>query len=171
MGARSSPEGYRVAVGRYGLPVRTRAPRVRRLPIVGLLLVPVVAGGCNVVNGSKASPPGRPAACPIVAKLDEITDNVARADVHDPGAFKKTLDSAVRDYVTNLRQLRTVVPVDLHDSLERVEADVQQFRFEAALTDRAALDAFAERTCGRVVKTVTTSSGPAASTASTRPGG
>jgi hypothetical protein len=149
MGARSSPEGYRVAAGRYGLPVR----------ILGVLLLLVVAAACSHVTGSKSSKSGRPPACALVVKLDEIADTVARADVHDPDAFKKTLSTAVHDYVANVRELRAVVPIGLHDGLTRVEADVQQFRFDAALTDRGDLDAYAARTCGRVPGALTTTSG------------
>lgn len=161
MGARSSPEGYRVAAGRYGLPVRKRAVTVRRLPVVGVLVVAAVTlGSCSGGGQSKSSRSTGPSACTFVAKLDQIANTVKRADVSDPIAFKKTLDSAVHAYVTNVRELRAVAPVELHADLERFEADVQQFRFDAALTDRAGLDAYAARTCGRVAKTVTTTSGP-----------
>jgi len=150
MGARSSPEGYRVAVARYGLPVR----------ILGVLLVVVVAAGCSHVTGSKSTKSGRPPACDLIAKLDEVADRVARADVHDPDAFEKTLVTAVSEYVTNVRELQAVAPIALHDGLTRVEADVTQLRFDAALTDRGELDAYAARTCGRVAGTGTTTGGP-----------
>ena len=162
MGARSSPEGYRVAVARYGSPVRKPVATMRCLPIVGALLVPTILGSCSGVSRSK-SPAARPEACAFVAKLDEIANAVGRADVRDPTTFKKTLDSAVHEYVANVRELRAVAPVDLHAGLERVEADVQQYRFDAALTDRVPLDTYAARTCGRAVKAVTTTSGPSTS--------
>jgi hypothetical protein len=149
MGARSPPEGYRVAAARYGFPVRKRGRRaaiglVGALAIGGLLLA-----ACGA-TGSKSSGSNHSAACAFVAKLDNIAQDVARADVHDPAAFKKTLDTAVHDYVTNVQGLRAVAPTDLRASLDRVESDVQQYRFSAAVTDRAALDAYAARTCGRV---------------------
>jgi hypothetical protein len=146
MGARSSPEGYRVAVARYGLPVR----------ILGLLLLVMVAAACSHVTGTKSSKSGRPPACDLIAKLDDIANRVAQADVHDPDAFEKTLTTAVADYVTNVRELKVVGPITLHEGLNRVEADVQQLRFDAALTDRGELDAYAARTCGRVAGTGTT---------------
>jgi hypothetical protein len=96
-----------------------------------------------------------------VAKLDEIADGVARADVHDPDEFKKTLDDAVQEYVTNVRSLRAAAPRELGASLDRVESDVRQFRFDAARTDRARLDAYAARTCARVAHVSTTTGGPA----------
>jgi hypothetical protein len=131
--------------------------------MVGVLLVPVILGSCSGVGRSKSSSSARPTACTFVAKLDEIASAVRRADVREPNAFKKTLDSAVHEYVANVRELRAVAPVELHDGLERVEADVQQYRFDAALTDRVPLDAYAARTCGRAVNAVTTTSGPTTS--------
>ena len=157
MGARSSPEGYRVAAGRYGLPVRTRAQPVRWAWIAGVLLASVIVTACSHVSGSKSSNSGRPPACAFVAKLDEIANTVAHAKVQDPDAFGKTLSTAVRDYVQNVRDLRAVAPEDLRAGLVRVEADVQQLRFDAALTDRAELDAYAARACGRVASAPTTS--------------
>ena len=156
MGARSSPEGYRVAVGRYGLPVQMRAQVGRRLRIAGLILVAVVATGCSHITGSKSSKNDKPRPCTFIAKLDEIASNVATADVHNPETFKKALDTAVKEYVANVRSLRAIAPADLHAGLTRVEADVQQYRFDAAVTDRVALDAYAARTCGRVTNTAST---------------
>ena len=103
----------------------------------------------------------------FVAKLDEIAGAVKRANVRDPDTFKKTLDSAVHEYIANVRELRAVVPVELHSGLDRVEADVQQYRFDAALTDRGPLDAYAARTCGRVVNAGTTTSRPKSGSVST----
>ncbi len=137
---------------------------MRRVPIVGVFIVAVIASGCSTVSGSPSSKPSRAPACAFIAKLDAIADSVAHADVHDPDAFNTTFKSAVRDYVANVRQLRAVAPADLSAGLEQVEADVQQYRFDAALTDRAQLDAYAARTCGRVTRAATTSSAPAAST-------
>jgi hypothetical protein len=144
------------------LPVQKRAPVAQRVPIAGALVVSaLLASCCGSSAGSKASPSGaHPGTCTFVARLDAIANSVARADVHDPNTFKRTLDTAVRDYVTNVRDLRAVAPVELHDGLERVEADVQQYRFGAALTERAELDAYAARSCGRARRTVTTTSGP-----------
>jgi hypothetical protein len=144
---------------------------MRCVPIVGALVVPMILGSCSGVGRSKSSP-ARPAACTFVAKLDDIANAVRRADVRDPNTFKKTLDSAVHEYVANVRELRAVAPVELHAGLERVEADVQQYRFDAALTDRVPLDAYAARTCGRAVNAATTTSGPTkASTTTSLPGG
>src|SRR5690242_7982792 len=140
MGARSSPEGYRVAVGRYGLPVQMRAQALRRMRIAGLIVVAVWAAGCSNGTGSKASKDGKPLPCTFIAKLDQIANTVATADVHNPDTFKKTLDTAVKEYVSNVRDLRAIAPDDLHAGLTRVEADVQQYRFDAARTDRVAVD-------------------------------
>jgi hypothetical protein len=169
MGARSSPEGYRVAAGRYGLPVRKRARATRRRltvsSLAGALLVVVIAAGCSKVSGGSKNPAsGRPVTCTFIAKLDSIANTVATANVHDPDTFNATLQTGVNDYVANVRQLRAIAPTDLSSSLQRVEADVQQLRFDAAATDRAPLDAYAARTCGRVASSATTTSAPAATT-------
>jgi hypothetical protein len=108
---------------------------------------PALLAGCGV-TGSKSSGSDHSAACAYVAKLDEIADGVGRADVHDPDAFKKTLDDAVQEYVTNVESLRAVAPAELRATLDRVESDVKQYRFSAAVTDRADLDAYAQHTCG-----------------------
>src|SRR5262245_3101154 len=102
MGARSPPEAYRVAVSRYGLPVRKRGRRAAS-GLVGALAIgaPLLLGACGV-TGSKSSGSDHSAACAFVAKLDEIANGVARADVQDPIQFKKTLDTAVHDYVSNV---------------------------------------------------------------------
>ena len=126
--------------------------------MVAILVIPALAS-CSGVAGSKSASSSHPSACTYVTKLDDIANTVAGADVRDPVAFKKTLATAVSQYVTNVRGLRAVAPVDLHEGLDRVEADVSQFRFDAAVTDRAGLDAYAARTCGRVVGTVTTTTG------------
>jgi hypothetical protein len=130
---------------------------MRRLPVACVVLAAASLASCSSGGGAKSSAPHRPSACSYVAKLDDIANAVARADVSDPVAFKKTLDTAAHDYVTNVHELAAVAPAELQVGLQRVAADVAQFRFEAALTDRTELDAYAARTCGRVV-------GPASST-------
>jgi hypothetical protein len=148
------------------LPVQKRATPVRRLRIAallcGLLALAAVSSACGRVSGgSKSTKASKPSACTYVAKLDTIATTVANADVHQPDAFQKTLDTAVHDYVANVRQLRAVAPADLSAGLQRVEADVQQYRFDAALADRAELDSYAARTCGRTVESPTPTSGAA----------
>jgi hypothetical protein len=129
-----------------------------RLLMVGVFAVLAIAAGCSKVTGSKSSTPGRPLACTFIAKLDSIAHTVAQADVHDPDTFNATLQAAVRDYASNVRQLRAIAPSDLSASLARVEADVKQLRFDAALTDRAPLDAYAARSCGLDAASETASS-------------
>jgi hypothetical protein len=124
-----------------------------------VILAPLLVAGCGA-TGSKSSGSGHSSACAFVAKLDEIATGVARADVHDPVEFRKTLDTAVHDYLTNVKSLRAVAPTELHASLDRVTADVQQYRFEAARTDRTQLDAYAARTCGRPSVGATSTTGP-----------
>jgi outer membrane murein-binding lipoprotein Lpp len=170
MGARSPPEGYRVAATRYGFPVRKRARRAATgLVVAPAIVAPLLLAGCSGVTGSKSAGSDHSAACALVAKLDAIATGVAGADVHDPDTFKKTLDTAVQDYVTNVKSLRAVAPAELHASLDRVESDVQQYRFTAAVTDRADLDAYAARTCGRVLAGATSTSGPGSTTSDSLP--
>jgi hypothetical protein len=138
-----------------------RATRAARwLVLAPALCAPALLAGCGA-TGSKSSGSEHTTACAYVAKLDDIAAGVARADVHDPVEFKKTLDTAVHDYVANVKSLREVAPNGLSTSLDRVESDVQQYRFDAALTDRSELDAYAARNCGRVAKAPTSTSGPA----------
>jgi len=175
MGARSSPEGSRVAAGRYGLPVRNRAAALRPLPIRGALVVPVVLtallavllAACSGSGGGNATPTakGKPVACTYVAKLDSIAATVAATDVRNPDLFNETFAASVQDYVKNVRSLRSVAPADLSASLARVEADVQQYRFDAALTDSAPLDAYAARACGRAATVAPITSATTATTA------
>jgi hypothetical protein len=139
---------------------------MRRLPVACVLLASASLASCSSGGGAKSSS-GRAPACTYVAKLDDIANAVARADVHDPVAFRKTLDTAAHDYVTNVHELAAVAPAELQSGLQRVAADVSQFRFDAALTDRAELDAYAARTCGRVVGTVSSTAAGASGAPST----
>jgi hypothetical protein len=137
------------------------------LRILAVLVVPIVLASCGAGASGSSKPPasvGR-SPCAYIGKLDEIANSVAQADVRDPDGFSKTLKTAVRDYVANVRGLRAVAPADLAHSLDRVQADVQQYRFDAALTDRAAVDAYASRTCGRVVQALTTTTLPGSTVA------
>ena len=117
------------------------------------LLVFVAVPACS--SGSKGKSLGN-GACALIAKLDHTAATVARADVADPVTFKKTLDAAVAQYLATLRSLRPRVPADAQRSVDRVIADVQQLRFDDARTDRAELNDYAERECGRTMATAST---------------
>ena len=140
--------------------------RTRGLAIVAFVVLAILATSCSGATGSGSSKSSRAGACTYVAKLDVIANTVAAADVRDPDTFKKTMASAVHDYVTNLSALRAVAPPELGAGLDRVAADVKQYRFDAALTDRAALDSYAARTCGRALQSLTTTTGAAPSATS-----
>jgi hypothetical protein len=120
-----------------------------------------VIAGCS--SGGSKSGSGKNGACALVARLDDIASGVARADVSDPSGFKRTLDTAVTQYATTVHDLRPLVPDDVREDLDRVEASVKQYRFEDALTDRVALDAYAQTSCGRSASSSSVSS-PGAST-------
>ena len=117
------------------------------------LLALVAVPACS--SGSKTSSKGN-GACALIAKLDATAATVARADVSDPAPFKKTLDAAVAQYLATLHSLRPRVPADAQRSVDRVIADVQQLRFDDASTDRAELNDYAERECGRTTATTST---------------
>jgi hypothetical protein len=119
----------------------------------GVLVVLVgVLGACNGGGGASASrdagPDGDPrAVCTLMRRLAETGDAVARANVQDPATFGKTLERAVERYARIASDLQRVVPEDLRDEVERLEAAVTQYRFGDAVDDHAALDAYAQREC------------------------
>ena len=121
---------------------------LRRLaPYLVAPLAAAAVGACSSpLTHNKA---GKSPACPLIADLDRITADVQQADVSDPVKFKVTLDSAVKRYVATIERLKNVAPADLDDDLDKVAASVQQYRFQEALTDRAAIDDFAAQECGR----------------------
>ena len=127
--------------------------RIRGGAGAACLLALVVLPACS--SGSKAKSGGN-GACALIAKLDDTAANVARADVSDPAAFKKTLDAAVAQYLATLHALRPRVPADAQRSVDRVIADVQQLRFDDARADRADLNDYATRECGRTAATTST---------------
>jgi hypothetical protein len=125
-------------------------------PWVGASVLALLAiTGCS--SGSQGSSKSK-GACALIAKLDDTAAAVARADVSDPSAFKKTLDAAVVRYLATLRSLRPRVSASAQRSVDRVIADVQQLRFDDARTDRAELDDYAEHECGRTTATTSTTS-------------
>ena len=86
----------------------------------------------------------------------------------DPTKFTHQLDDAVGEYVTTLRQLSAQAPARLRPGLDRVSADVQQYRFADARTDRADLDDYAATACGRhPADTDTSTTAPTAPTTTT----
>jgi hypothetical protein len=83
--------------------------------------------------------------------LDGIVAGIPTRTVSDPVAFKKLLEIAVDQYAETVRELKATVPASLHADLDRVEASVKQYRFPDAVTQRASLDAYAQRECKRPV--------------------
>jgi hypothetical protein len=113
-----------------------------------------VLAACSSGSGTHAASHSR--ACVVIAHLDQTAVTAARADVSDPVAFKKALDTGVAQYVFDLQALKPFVPANVQTSLERVASDVQQRRFQDAAHDRAALDAYAASHCGRAPVATTT---------------
>ena len=123
---------------------------VRRGVEFGLLvLVALSLCACSSSAGRDKTTQPKQSPCPLVARLDQTAAMVARADVRDPDAFKRTLDDAVNRYVATVRELKRVTPSDLKPDLDRMEAAVHQYRFQEAATARASIDTYAATTCGR----------------------
>ncbi|HWS47287.1 MAG TPA: hypothetical protein VN636_15575, partial [Acidimicrobiia bacterium] len=113
---------------------------LRSIAAIGMCSPLLAAAGC--ATGSAASSKGtapHTSTCALVAHLDDIASGIGRADVSDPTKFTHQLDDAVGEYVTTLRQLSAQAPARLRPGLDRVSADVQQYRFADARTDRADL--------------------------------
>ena len=118
-----------------------------------LVLALLVTGGCS--GGSKKSgSAGKPASCALIAQLDTIVATVSHADISDPDAFNKTLNTAVTKYVDTVRQLKAVTPATLQSDLDRLTAAVDQERFSDATDARASLDEYALTACGRPLPTI-----------------
>jgi len=119
-----------------------------------VLAVAVTGAGCSGGGGSSSGKVANNSqACTLVSRLDTIADNVAHANVADPSGFRRTLDDAVTQYATTVRELQPLVPENVRTDLERVEASVRQYRFDEAAADRTSLDEFAENACGRAPTT------------------
>jgi hypothetical protein len=117
---------------------------------VAAAAVALGAAGCNGGSGGAAVAgvgSGTEAMCALMARLDETGKTVASADVQDPARFSRALAGAVKQYTEITRDLRRVVPDDLRDDVERLQAAVEQYRFNDAVDDHAALEAYATREC------------------------
>jgi hypothetical protein len=118
-------------------------------------LVCIVVGACVATcaacssSGKSGSPTigGRKVVCSLVDQLDRTGAAVEQADVKDPAAFDRALAHAVKGYVSVLDDLRGTVPDDLRDDVEHLRAAVEQYRFADGVDARAAIDAYAQRTC------------------------
>jgi hypothetical protein len=139
-----------------------------RVAAVAAVLAALVAGCSGGGSDDDAEPVNRASPCELVARLDTIAASVARIDVADPAESQKQIDAAIAEYVSTVRALRDVAPGDLQTDLDRVESAVQQSRFEDAAADRASLDAYAARNCGRSATTATSGSNSVTSTAVVR---
>ena len=115
----------------------------------------IVVGACAATgaacssSGKSGSPTvgGTKVVCSLVDQLDRTGATVEQADVKDPAAFDRALSNAVKGYVRVLDDLRDAVPGDLRDDVEHLRAAVEQYRFADGVEARAAIDAYAHRTC------------------------
>jgi hypothetical protein len=129
---------------------------VATIGCVGLLLTSCSGGDDDGGGGIVRESP-----CVLIARLDQIAATASSIDVSDPEASQAALDKAISDYVDTTRELRDVAPDELRADLEQVESAVQRGRFDDALLDRASVDAYAARQCGR---TGTTTVAPSTTT-------
>jgi hypothetical protein len=127
------------------------ARRVAKIA-VGAIGLAVVAVACDGGDGLESA---RSAACPLLDRLGQAGQIVERADVADPDEFAAALDDAVAQYVSAVSKLRPLVPEELQDDLDRLEAAVRRHDFEAAVAARSALDDYAELECQRTTSTST----------------
>ena len=111
--------------------------------VVGMALIVGACGGGN----SAAKPFSNAPACRILAELAVRGESASHIDVADPEAFATNMKRAVAAYVRTARGLRTTVPVNLRDDVDRIIAAAQQHRFTNAKKARADLDAFAREEC------------------------
>lgn len=129
--------------------MRNRAGAVAGSVLIAVLILAACSGSTAHGTAPKKTP-----SCALVTRLDDIANNVAHADVSDPDGFNRQFKAAVDQYVTTVKELRAAAPANLDASLDRVAADVQQYRFADALADRADLDAYAKTACNRTVVSV-----------------
>ena len=115
----------------------------------------VALAACSGGGGDDLDPfEGPNAACPLLARMADTATAVEQADISDPAAFDEILEAAVMEYTAILDDLRDTVPDELDDTLDRLEAAMEQYDFDEALRVRAPLDAYAEAEC--TVTTTTT---------------
>jgi hypothetical protein len=107
----------------------------------------------SACSGGGGNPIAATKTCALLAQLARTGDAVASADVADPVKFDATLRGAVRQYVRAAGQLRDEVPARLRDDVDRLVAAAQQYRFEDALTARAAIADYAGANCGTATST------------------
>jgi hypothetical protein len=144
---------------------------VRRGIASGLLVfVSMSLGACSGGSGRDKTTAPKQSPCPLVARLDQTAATVARADVRDPDAFKRTLDDAVNRYVATVRELKRVTPAELKPELDRMEAAVHQYRFQDAATARASIDTYTATTCGRTLPSASAAPGSSHRTPATTAG-
>ena len=98
-------------------------------------------------GGAAALSESPEAACNLIDRLAETAQLVEKADISDPEKFQRALDDAVEQYVGTIDDLRTATPERLHDSLDRLQAAVEQYDFDDAMAARGPLDEYAKDEC------------------------
>jgi hypothetical protein len=135
----------------YRGPVRKRSTG-RVVACTTILLVVLGAAACSQ-DSEKTSDTPKESPCPLIERLDATAAKVARADVSDPDRFDKALTQGVETYVATVKQLQDLMPSEMRPDLERMEAAVNQYRFNDVADARAALDTYAAAHCAPTATT------------------
>jgi hypothetical protein len=127
---------------------------VRTVGVATIVALMLLVAACSSGGGSTHN--SRAEICADIADLDSTAAAVGKANVADPTTFQKTLDSSVQHYVKTVRALRPLVPTRLHDTLDRLEAAVEQYQFDDALTARRELNDDSATSCPSSTSSSTT---------------
>jgi hypothetical protein len=131
-------------------------PNVRVAEVLATALLCVGIGACSAGGGSdSALASGPDKTCTLISQLAATADTVNRADIADPEKFNAALDDAVAKYVRTIDDLRRAVPSTLRESLDRLQAAVEQYDFDEALAARAPLDEYGATHCSAATTTTT----------------
>jgi hypothetical protein len=131
---------------------------VRLLAASLIVSAGALGAGCSGGGSDNVDPLAGPnGACPLLTRMADTAASVEQADLSDPQAFDEVLEAAVMEYNATLDDLRDSLPDDLDDTLDRLEAAMEQYDFDEALRVRAPLDAYAEAECSIATTTTTIS--------------
>src|SRR5262249_32765552 len=117
------------------------------LVVLGVIGAACSSGGGVHTASSKAQ------VCALIGDLDHSAQAFAATDVSDPEQFHTALSGAVDRYTATVRKFRALVPKASQPNLDRLEAAVDQYRFDEAVTARRALETDSATRCPSTVPT------------------
>jgi hypothetical protein len=129
-------------------------PATLALCLVAAALVSGCADGAGAGDGARGD--DNEATCAALDEMQHRSRAIEQVDVADPVAFEAELDRAVREYRSELEDLRAVAPDRLGDAIDRMDRAVRRHDFEAALRARQPLDAFHAAECAVATAPTTT---------------